>query len=272
MTDIRKLEQFTLPQTIDGVDVSISGMYRPGTRPAVVFLHGFGGSKEDYADVIQQSRLNDHAILAYDAPGCGASTVSDPTRVSIPFLVSTAEQVLAAKDIERLHISGHSMGGLTSLMFADANPGRVLSFTNIEGNIALEDCFLSRQIISHSHPDPQAFFADFQSRVWTSRYYSSAIYAAGLPQKVTAEVVRPIFESMVELSANGGLTDRFLGLGIPRMLVYGQQNNSLSYLETLRTEGVELAEITRSGHFPMYSNPVEMWERIVTFIGTSPQD
>lgn len=30
---------------------------------------------------------------------------------------------------------------------------------------------------------------------------------------------------------------------------------------------VELAEIPHSGHWPMYANPVAMWERIAAFIG-----
>lgn len=30
--------------------------------------------------------------------------------------------------------------------------------------------------------------------------------------------------------------------------------------------GVELAEIPHCGHWPMYANPVAMWERIVAFI------
>ena len=31
-------------------------------------------------------------------------------------------------------------------------------------------------------------------------------------------------------------------------------------------EGVELAMVERSGHFPMYSNPVEMYRRIAAFL------
>jgi hypothetical protein len=30
----------------------------------------------------------------------------------------------------------------------------------------------------------------------------------------------------------------------------------------LAAQGVEVASIARSGHFPMYSNPAAMWERI----------
>ena len=48
--------------------------------------------------------------------------------------------------------------------------------------------------------------------------------------------------------------------------MYGEQNSSLSYLPRLADEGVKLAEISHSGHFPMYSNPVQMWCRVADFI------
>jgi pimeloyl-ACP methyl ester carboxylesterase len=63
-----------------------------------VFLHGFGSTKEDYADVAQQEQLADRPVLAYDAPGCGATTSSDLTGLSIPFLVAVAAQVLREAD------------------------------------------------------------------------------------------------------------------------------------------------------------------------------
>jgi hypothetical protein len=63
--------------------------------------------------------------------------------------------------------------------------------------------------------------------------------------------VRPIFESMVDLSDNGDLLARFLALPAPRMFMYGEQNGSLSYLTTLGRRGVRLAEIAHSAHFPM---------------------
>jgi len=119
-------------------------MYRDGIGIPLVFLHGFGSTKEDYADVIQQAPLADRPILAYDAPGCGATASSDISVVSIPFLVSVAAAVLRAKGIDRFHLIGHSMGGLTALMLADQGPTQVASLVDIEGNLAPEDCFLSR--------------------------------------------------------------------------------------------------------------------------------
>ncbi len=263
------LTRFTQPLTITGTQLEIAGMYREGIGTPLVFLHGFGSTKEDYADVIQQDSLAYHPVLAYDAPGCGETTCSDLTALSIPFLVDVARETLRARDIRRFHLIGHSMGGLTALLLADGEPERVASFVDIEGNLAPEDCFLSRQIISHPAADPTAFFADFQDRVWRSRYYSSTLYAASLPHKVRAGAVRPIFESMVQLSDHGGLLPRFLALPPPTMLMYGEQNNSLSYLPVLEQHGTQLAEIEHSGHFPMYSNAPQMWRRITEFIRTA---
>lgn len=95
--------------------------------------------------------------------------------------------------------------------------------------------------------------------------YASTLYSASLHHKVRAGAVRGIFESMVDLSDNADLMGKFLGLKCPRMFMYGDQNSSLSYLADIKAKGVQLAEIKACGHFPMYSNPLEMWQQISAF-------
>lgn len=230
-----RLQRFRLAVAVGDVRVDLAGMWRDGTGIPLVFFHGFGTTKEDYADIAQQESLSDRPVLAYDAPGCGATTCSDLAALSIPFLVSVASEVLRARRIERCHLIGHSMGGLTGLLLADQDPTKVVSFVNIEGNLAPEDSFLSRQIVSHPHPDPRTFFDQLTDRVWNSGSYSSGLYASALPHKVRVDAVRPIFESMVDLTR-------------------------------LAENDIELAEISHSAHFPMYSNAPEMWSRIEDFI------
>jgi len=260
------LERFTLPLTVDGTRVEVAGLRRGGTGTPLVFLHGFGSSKEDYADVVQHEKLADHAVIAFDAPGCGATTCADLDAISIPFLLAVAEQVLAAHGIDRCHLVGHSMGGLTALLLADRDPARVAGFVNIEGNVAPEDCFLSRQVVTHPHDDADTFLARFTERVGAARFYSARLFAASLPHKVRAGAVKPILESIVEVSDGGALLDRFLGLPLPTMFMYGEQNSALSYLQAMAESGVELARISHSGHFPMYANAPEMWARISDFV------
>ena len=179
---IRKTrEQFS----IDGCNLDISALKREGNREPIVFLHGFGSSKEDYADISRYTEFDGHAVLAYDAPGCGETICDDLSKLSIPFLVKTAFKMLEFCGIEKFHLIGHSMGGLTALMLADAHPDRVLSLTSIEGNITPEDCFLSRQIISHSDPDPQKFLEGFIERASNAPAYASALFASNLRHKVS---------------------------------------------------------------------------------------
>lgn len=262
MTTQQEFERSFVPLTLDGVELQVAALHRKGDKAPILFLHGFGSTKEDYADIVRYATFNGHPFLAYDAPGCGETLCSDLTRISIPFLVKTALAMLEHFDIQRFHLVGHSMGGLTSLMLAHEQSERVLSFVDIEGNIAPEDCFLSRQVHDYPQEDAERFFEDFIERTRHSPAYASALYAASLRHKVRAGAVRGIFESMVELSDNGELMDKFLALPCPRMFMYGEQNAHLSYLAYIQSEGVHLAEIRNAGHFPMYSNPAAMWEQI----------
>ena len=255
-----------LPLTVDGTDVRLSCISREGERTARWSSCTDSARRKRTTPTSPSIRTSPAGpFFAYDAPGCGEIHLQRPGEVSIPFLVDTALAALAGQGIERFHLVGHSMGGLTSLMLAHRRPDRVASFADIEGNLAPEDCFLSRQIFLHPHEDPELFLEDFIARNWAAPYYSSPLYAASVRYKVRAEAVRGIFESMVDLSDHGDLMDKFLGLPLPRMFMYGEQNNTLSYLPHLAANGVELAEIPFSGHFPMYSNAPEMWRRIADF-------
>ena len=48
---------------------------------------------------------------------------------------------------------------------------------------------------------------------------------------------------MVDLSDHADLLERFIALPFPRMFMYGEQNATLSYLQTLEARGVDLVEI-----------------------------
>jgi len=251
---------------VGGVGLKLATAWRDGGPAPVVFLHGFGSTKEDYLDIARQHAFTGRPFLAYDAPGCGETCCEDLSGISIPFLVETAQAVLDHAGIGRFHLVGHSMGGLTALLLAHREPDRVLSFVDIEGNLAPEDCFLSRQILTHSTDDDDGFLDDFTERARRSPSASSALYAASLGHKVRPGAVRGIFQSMVDLSDHGDLMAKFLALPCPRMFMYGEENSALSYLAKLAADGVELAAIPHSGHWPMYANPVAMWERIAAFI------
>ncbi len=262
----------TIQVDSSGANIRLSCLHQSGERASVVCLHGFGSTKEDYTDVTLHPAFAGRGLVVWDAPGCGQSVCDRLELVSIPLLVEVLEQALSQFQIERFHLVGHSMGGLTALQFATANPHRVLSFTNIEGNLTREDCFLSRQIFDHPAETPQDFLNAFAERVRERPEWSNRLYAANLPIKVHPDAVAPIFRSMVELSDHTPLLEEFIDAPFPKMFVYGEQNSELSYIERLNKSGVELAEIPYSSHFPMYSNPQELWSRLAQFIDRCDQN
>ena len=73
-----------VPLEVEGVHLTIAALHREGELAPIVFLHGFGSSKEDYADIALRAEFAGHAFLAYDAPGCGDSGCSDLALVSTP--------------------------------------------------------------------------------------------------------------------------------------------------------------------------------------------
>jgi len=252
--------------SVDGTMLRIATMTRQGRRAPIVLLHGFGSTKEDFADVARFPQFDDRPVIAFDAPGCGLSECDNLSAISIPFLRKTAERVIAHYGISKFHLVGHSMGGLTALLLAHHNPSTVLSFTNIEGNLHAEDCFLSRQVIEHAEQDPEQFMAAFVARTRRSPGFSWALFATGLEHKVRTTAVKPIFRSIVDLSDHGDLLDKFLELPFPRLFMYGDESRSLSYLGRLQEHGVKLSEVPQCGHFPMYANPITMWRHIGAFI------
>jgi len=126
----------TLDLELDGATLALDTLVRPGPDP-VVFLHG------------ASARPRRTTPTSSACPGSTAAASSPATRRAsagrrpptcpssrIPHLVDVALAALGRLGVERFHVVGHSMGGLTALLLADRVPEHVVSFVDIEGNLA----------------------------------------------------------------------------------------------------------------------------------------
>ena len=140
---------------VDGVSLEIATAPRGGEGAPIVFVHGFGSTKEDTSTLPITPASASARSSPTTRPGCGESSCEDLSKLSIPFLVDTAKAVLRKAGIERFHLVGHSMGGLTALLLAPG-PGSCPELRRHRGHVAPEDCFLSRQVIMHAVDDAGA--------------------------------------------------------------------------------------------------------------------
>lgn len=92
----------------------------------VVLLHGFGASHVVWEPVIERL-AGRRRTLAYDLPGHGGSLAATPGGAGTAARAVLAD--LAARDIARAHLVGHSMGGAAAALAALAEPDRIASLT-----------------------------------------------------------------------------------------------------------------------------------------------
>lgn len=249
-------------------DYQLSYLVRPGPEEPIVFFHGLGSSKSDFVEAAHIAALGSHALLSFDFPGCGQSNYFDDTNLTLDDLAEIAERFAAALQLPPFTLIGHSMGGATALLFCLRYPARVTRFINVEGNLAPEDCFYSREVeqipfLGHE----EEYFEGFRQRQLLSGKAGFETFAHIFRQNVWSDRIWYDYcRSIVHHSDHSGLLEKFISLDVPRLFVYGSENRHLSYLPRLQQAGVPLAEIPASNHFPTYTNPEVYYRVLADFV------
>ena len=98
--------------------------------PAIVFIHGFGADLNSW--MFNQPALAErHRTVALDLSGHGGSTKVLDFALDPAGFGADVDHVLAALNIGRVHLVGHSLGGGIAIAYALAHPDRVASLTLI---------------------------------------------------------------------------------------------------------------------------------------------
>ena len=235
----------------------------------LVYLHGLGSSRRDFEPAAEAPELAGTRLLALDLPGSGETPDSPDPPLGIPELVRLVESALAALDLDRVHLVGHSMGGLIGLLVSDRDPQRIRTFTNVEGNLAPVDCrVFSRRVLElAASRTPEEIIEILGAELAASPRPGLSKFAVRFRHEVQAGAFVRYCKSIVRISEDVPLLPMFRELRQPRLFVYGEGNRDLPYLDDLRAAGVELAEIPGADHFPLYTNPRRFFQVLGSFLG-----
>ncbi|MCI0538921.1 MAG: alpha/beta fold hydrolase [Verrucomicrobiales bacterium] len=265
-TRLPRLDQLTVEWR--GKSFSLPYFYRPGTGgPAIMFVHGLGGAKENFYAAFQSPALADCTLLAFDQPGTGLAAFDPEVGLDVSALADMAQSVADQLLPGPYFLAGASMGGLiTLLQIRRHSVGRIQGLINIEGNLCPEDCMFSRRVVSHKLDSFEPVFRQMMEELRSSRCAGDQIIAHNMALNVDIRTYHAYaFETVAE-SDSGRLIEEFLDLTIPRLFLYGDANKSLSYLPRLRASSVQVREIASSAHFLFYDNPVETFRVVGEFI------
>jgi pimeloyl-ACP methyl ester carboxylesterase len=101
-----------------------------GTAPALLFVHGHGGSMGDFGPVAA-ALSPDHRIVAIDLPGFGGS-IQDTDDYSLERFVSVLAELAARMGLSRVHLVCHSLGGQICMAAALSREPFVASLTLVD--------------------------------------------------------------------------------------------------------------------------------------------
>jgi 3-oxoadipate enol-lactonase len=93
-------------------------VFEGGEGPAVLLVHGYCGSHDDWADVAARLIDAGRHVVTLDLPGHGASGLIRPV-VTVDDIATVVEQVLVTLDLRDVALVGHSLGSMGVLRLAE---------------------------------------------------------------------------------------------------------------------------------------------------------
>ena len=249
-----------------GQTIQIEYFLRGGRRGTVLYLHGLGCYKNDFMGAVDVDRLKPYTLVAFDFPGCGNSPYLANVNLGMDELVEITNIVVSELDLGDVVLIGHSMGGLVGLLYAEKYNEHVKGFIDVEGNLALEDCFFSGKIAGYGSTGfTKEVLERFQRKLAQSDSKALREHAQALGDASEKALFDYSF-SMVDYSENGNLISRFSGLQIPKLFIYSVESSGLSYIPKLKDSVCEVVKIPDSSHFMFYDNPKAYYHEVSNFL------
>lgn len=94
----------------------------------LVCLHGGPGAPHDYLEPLEAMSAKGRGVVLYDQLGCGNSDLpKDSSTYSIALFLAELAAIRQALDLPRVHVLGHSWGGMLAMEYALTQPAGLAS-------------------------------------------------------------------------------------------------------------------------------------------------
>lgn len=265
--------------------------------PAVVLIHGFGGSTFTWRNTLDPLAEAGFYVVALDLPPFGLSNKSADLDYSRSALADLVVDVMDELSIEKAVIVGHSMGGGVTASFAVQHPERVNGLVFVDGGVfeampegaVSSDGGMSDLSGFIETLDPRSPFAAMLVRAFlTPERFTEILKSAYVRKEViTPEVIagyqRPLqlddwpqgllaFSTAVETSpiSLDDLANAVDQYGMPVLIIWGEDDPWVSILlgETMQVALSESEIITYEGvgHLPMEEAQEDFNTDLMTFL------
>ena len=219
----------------------------------ILLLHGFGGELNNWlfaAPALAAGR----AVYALDLPGHGGSS-KEVGAGDLEFLAGAVRQFLESQGLERVHLAGHSLGGLVAAGLALEAPERTASLTLVasaglgdEINREYIEGFIAAESRRELKPVLELLFAD---RSLVNRQLVDDVLKYKRIDGVD-QALRTIGGGLVgEEGQRVVIGDRLADLAVPVLVVWGADDRIIPAAHAERVGGdAQVHVLEGRGHSP----------------------
>jgi abhydrolase domain-containing protein 6 len=251
-----------------------------GSGPALVLVHGFGGSTDAWKK-LTSLLAPQYTVYALDLPGFGLSDKPADASYSMPAQADTVCALIKALGLEETVLIGHSMGGV---IVADINtklPDRIKGLIMIEpGFYYTPPAFLQKLFF----PFDRAMAKMFYSRMGREKSFVGSYYDTSL---VTPEMIDELLiarhtpgavEAMQSMSSEPEAyktnEDIAAAVTCPSLMVWGERGEKTRTREIEDSQrlmkGSKLVMVESCGHYVQDEKPEKCAKAILAFLKDLP--
>ncbi len=241
-------------------------VYQQGEKPAVVLIHGAGGSHLSWPSEIR--RMRGFRIFALDLPGHGKSAGGG--QQSIEGYAQAIVNWLEAVGLYRPVFVGHSMGGAIALRLALDYPERVTALALLGSAAKLQ----VNPVLLEEASNPETFPNAVEKVIAWS-------FGPDAPINLTTLVVRRMLETRPSVLYNDFLacnafdvTHLLTQIQHPALIICGERDRMTplrhSQFLASRLAKARLEIIPGAGHMVMLEKPAEVASRLRQFLDEIP--
>ena len=235
-----------------------------GEGDPIIFVHGWMEDCSMWNSQIEYFS-REHRVIAYDQRGHGRSDKPEKG-YSIQNLSDDLYSFTQNLNIKRFTLIGHSMGGMTAMVFALDHPEKISKLILI-GTDAKSTLSLRIMLWTLLHFLPYSTFAegsDIKYHKPTEKMKKDAVERALRTPRYAA------YECFREFCTKYDIRDRVSGIKIPTLIIVGEKDSltpiKLSQYMNRQIEGSRLIIVPDCKHMPMIEKPGKVNAIIDEFI------
>jgi len=226
---------------------------REGSGRPIVFVHGFFGDHRVWRRQLELA--DEYTCVAWDAPGCGASSMA-PDSFRMPDYADLLAAFITRVDLERPHLVGNSFGGTLALQLASRHPEIARSVVGIDTYAGWSGSFTPAVVaerLKASMPDLELPPAEVAAK-WISGFVTPQ--APTLIKDELRSIISDFkpegMRTMIRALAEADLREELKELHLPTLLIWGSQDvrSPLTVAHDLQTrlQGTQLVVLENAGH------------------------